>query len=72
MRWYTSPSRAFTGLPIRLTCPVVLDTLPLVARLDAGESVPTRPIDDVPQDSYFDVPTLGQFLRYRRVQASVR
>jgi len=44
----------------------------IVARLDAGESVPTRPIDDVPQDSYFDVPTLGQFLRYRRVQASVR
>ena len=43
-----------------------------IRRLDAGESVPLRPVGDVPADSYFVLPTLTDFLRYRRRQQLVR
>jgi folate-dependent phosphoribosylglycinamide formyltransferase PurN len=43
-----------------------------ILRLDAGECVPVRRIDAVPQDSYFTLPTLTDFLRYRRRQRWAR
>ena len=43
-----------------------------ILRLDAGECVPVRRIECVPDDSYFTLPTLTDFLRYRRRQRLVR
>jgi len=41
----------------------------MIRRLDAGDCIPLRPIPEVPQDSYFGLPTLLDFLRYQRRQA---
>lgn len=43
-----------------------------ILRLDAGEDLPLRPINAVPEDSYFTLPTLVDFVRYRRHQRLVR
>jgi folate-dependent phosphoribosylglycinamide formyltransferase PurN len=43
-----------------------------ILRLDAGESVPVRRIEKVPDDSYFTPPTLTDFLRYQRRQRLAR
>jgi methionyl-tRNA formyltransferase len=43
-----------------------------IRQLDAGECLSLRPIDEIPEHSYFGPPTLGEFLRYRRVQQLVR
>jgi folate-dependent phosphoribosylglycinamide formyltransferase PurN len=43
-----------------------------ILRLDAGECLPLRRLEDVPDDSYFTLPTLTDFLRYRRRQRLVR
>lgn len=44
----------------------------VILRLDAGECVPVRRLDDVPDDSYFTLPTLADFLRYQWRQRLVR
>ncbi len=43
-----------------------------IRRLDAGECLPLRSVGAVPADSYFVLPTLTDFLRYRRRQRLVR
>jgi folate-dependent phosphoribosylglycinamide formyltransferase PurN len=43
-----------------------------IRRLDAGECLPLRRLDHVPDDSYFSLPTLTDFVRYRRRQQLVR
>jgi methionyl-tRNA formyltransferase len=44
----------------------------VIGRLDAGEGVPFRRIVQVPENSEFGPPTLGDVLWYRRVQQVVR
>jgi methionyl-tRNA formyltransferase len=36
-----------------------------IRRLDAGDCVPLKPVDSIPEGSYFGPPTLLQFLRYQ-------
>ena len=43
-----------------------------IRRLDAGECLPLRRLDHIPDDSYFSLPTLTDFVRYRRRQQLVR
>ena len=43
-----------------------------ILKLDAGECVAVCPIEQVPEGSYFDLPTLLDFVRYRRMQRLVR
>jgi folate-dependent phosphoribosylglycinamide formyltransferase PurN len=43
-----------------------------IRRLDAGDCVPVHRIDAVPENSYFTLPTLTDFLRYQRRQRLAR
>jgi len=43
-----------------------------ILRLDAGECVPLRRLTRIPENSYFVLPTLTDFLRYRRRQRLAR
>lgn len=39
---------------------------------DAGVPIPRCPHDSIPEGSYYDIPTLGDYLRYRRRQQLLR
>lgn len=43
-----------------------------ILHLDSGTPLTIHPVESVPRESYFSAPTLGDFVKYRRDQSTVR